>query len=1590
MLDSIEIHLIYKASESDSIESFVHRHPIDSIPPSEAAVQHPQSSLSSKSLHFLFGLVAWWIVLGTLPTPPVHAGVVGTYDLTVTSDNPPIFVPEADTQLDLTIELVGAGVCSSSWSGITWAVNVDFNGDAGPGDVGNPFPTSLSFSDATPTANLQIALSPDTMDEPDESFEISLTPLNEIINCSMPSGSVMPNLNDYRILVTIVDDDLGLEFVIQDTQVIEGDAGSPNVEVTIDMLNGPFGQDVTIDWNTSDGTATTGDNDYLPAGGTLTIFSGQTFTKALIPVVGDTNPEPDEQFNVSIFNPSQGTVIDNNADVTILDDDTGPPLELVVQDVTVVEGDTGFQNAEVTIDLLNGPAPFDVTMSWTTFDATATTADGDYQFADGFITIPAGDVSTKVTVPVIGDTVEEPDEFFEVKIFDAIGADILDERGDVTIQNDDGPMFSVSVVDAQSVLEGDSGLTSMVFTVEVNALASLGSSGRRRTLPAMSVDFLALPGTAATNIDFQATSGTLDIVDDSPQTVVVRIIGDTLEEPNENLFLRLSNPINVVIADNEGEGVIIDDDSPVGELSVGDAQVDEGDEGSTEMTFEVHLAPAQDAEVQVSYETLDVSATVEGGDYQSTQGQLTFQPGQTLQTLSVEVNGDLESEGDEVFQVRLFDPVGADLADDLGDGTIVDDDVATLPTISIGDAGGLEGDSGSTQVELTVTLSQPADGTVEVSYSTADGTATAGVDYQADTGLATIQPGETSTTITVSVLGDTAEEGDEFFTVVLSEPQGAELGDGEGRVTVIDDDQPPVLSIEDARVVEGDEGQRSAVFTLRLEQQTKARVMVDFATRDGSALASDNDYVPVSGRLDFDSGDSTVTLEVPVIGDLRPEDDETFFVDLSAPDGAVLGDATAQALIVDDDSDGGPGGSAGSIRLIPAEAAMEGAGPAVIQVERFGGSTGVVSVLLSTADASATAGQDYQAFSQRIQWTNGQSGPQAIEIPILNDAVREDGEAFGVVLSNPAGATLGTPSQISVSIVDDDTPMALEAVGELERTATVRTEQVFQARVVGEGGEPVEGAVVRWSAEGQARLPDEGRTVSGADGLAEQTVLFANRPGDASIVARLVGSDEPLTYTIEVRGDLSENLGDDGGDGSDEPGVAGVLDASCADAGSSRYSELCDFVYGLANVDDQRDVVDQLTPRSTLAQAKTTLRAPAQQIRNVTSRLSALRGGSAGSAFGQLAFAVQGDSISLGPLQQAVVSASQPSSNEGFERPLSRAIEDARANTSQTASSQTDESPWRRGGAASGDEEDPTEDLDPYDSTESPWGFFMNGRASFGDAPRRGVDPGYDFTTQGLTAGVDYRVSDQWVVGSSIGYSRSDTDLAGFGGRRDGGSIDTEGLSLSVFTSWYREDFYLDGVVTFGQTDLETERVIDLPSSLNGRDRFVAAGAPDGDELSLHLGFGYDFRVGEALNLSGFVNGNYVRATVDSYTETGADLLNLIYDEQELESLLAEIGVELTYPYSLSWGVVQPLVRVAFLRELEDDPQIVRARFAEDSTGRRFRLASERPDRSYLNVALGLTATLQRGWATYFQYDTDLERDDLDIYTLSGGFRFQF
>src|SRR5262249_21301403 len=151
--------------------------------------------------------------------------------------------------------------------------------------------------------------------------------------------------------------------------------------------------------------------------------------------------------------------------------------------------------------------------------------------------------------------------------------------------------------------------------------------------------------------------------------------------------------------------------------------------------------------VTVDFATADGTATVAGADYASTTGTVSFGAGETSKTVSVTVNGDTLAEPDETFLVNLSNPVGGTIADGQATGTITNDDGALpVPTLSINDASGAEGNTGLTPFIFTVTLSSASGSPVTVHYNTMNGSARAGSDYQAAAGMVIFNPGETSKT----------------------------------------------------------------------------------------------------------------------------------------------------------------------------------------------------------------------------------------------------------------------------------------------------------------------------------------------------------------------------------------------------------------------------------------------------------------------------------------------------------------------------------------------------------------------------------------------------------------------------------------------------------------------------------------------------------------------------------------------------------------------------------------------------------------------------------------------------------------------------
>jgi len=225
------------------------------------------------------------------------------------------------------------------------------------------------------------------------------------------------------------------------------------------------------------------------------------------------------------------------------------------------------------------------------------------------------------------------------------------------------------------------------------------------------------------------------------------------------------------------------------------------------------------------------------------------------------------------------------------------------PQLRITGAAVIEGNSGTTNMTFTATLSHAATGPVTVQYATADGTATAGSDYQGASGTLTFAPGETERTVSIAVLGDRQYEPDEYIVINLSNPTGALIANSSGGGTILNDDRPlPSISISDVTKAEGRKGQKNQfVFTVTLSAAYDQPVTVSFRTADGTAQAGNGDYVATSGTLTFRPGETVKTVTITVKGDSQKEADETFTLNLSGATNAQILDGTGLGTILNDD-----------------------------------------------------------------------------------------------------------------------------------------------------------------------------------------------------------------------------------------------------------------------------------------------------------------------------------------------------------------------------------------------------------------------------------------------------------------------------------------------------------------------------------------------------------------------------------------------------------------------------------------------------------------------------------------------------------------
>lgn len=351
---------------------------------------------------------------------------------------------------------------------------------------------------------------------------------------------------------------------------------------------------------------------------------------------------------------------------------------------------------------------------------------------------------------------------------------------------------ALSINDKQ-VTEGDSGTLNMAFTVSFAPNTPVARE--------VKVDYATTNGTAIAGTDFVNTTGTLTIpVGQTSGTINVPIIGDTVAENTESFTITLTNPRNATIAKATGTGTILDTDySPPSLVLTGTSVTESHGPANGGINpiavFNVKFADntPRNRNVSVNYATVSGTAT-SGIDFVASSGTLTIPAGQTSGNINVTVLGDKDIESDETFTLQLSNPVNATIGTGSAIGTIVNDDFFSPPVLVMSGGGNItEGNSGTKNLPFTLSFQdgQPRTLAVSVRVKTVAGTATAGSDFTAIDTLITFNPGETTKTVNVSIIGDTDAEIDEAFTLEMYSPTNAVLGTTyKGTGTIINDDAP--------------------------------------------------------------------------------------------------------------------------------------------------------------------------------------------------------------------------------------------------------------------------------------------------------------------------------------------------------------------------------------------------------------------------------------------------------------------------------------------------------------------------------------------------------------------------------------------------------------------------------------------------------------------------------------------------------------------------------------------------------------------------------------------------------------------------------
>jgi len=329
-------------------------------------------------------------------------------------------------------------------------------------------------------------------------------------------------------------------------------------------------------------------------------------------------------------------------------------------------------------------------------------------------------------------------------------------------------------------------------------------------------------------------------------------------------------------------------------------------------------------------------------------------------------------------------------------------------------AQGIDRSETAANLSYTVSLDTASTNTVQVNYTTQNGSASAGADYTAVNGTLTFNPGQTSRTVNVPILDDNTVEGDETVILALSSPTGAVIASGNATTsaTILDDDVAPgpVFSVAEVIVSEAD-GVANVDVTVNPAPSGPVSVKISTVARTATG---GSDFYGFAQTLNFDANTTTQTVAVTIVNDVTQESEESLDLRLfNASAGTQIANTFTPLTIIDDDSS-----TPLIIDVVPVSIS-EGAGTVDVELTLSTTASTPVTVNFSTRAGTASGGSDF--YGRYVPSVTFAPGVTSVTVPvtIVDNSVTEPSEFFTARIFGAAGATIGT-SEAAVTINDDD------------------------------------------------------------------------------------------------------------------------------------------------------------------------------------------------------------------------------------------------------------------------------------------------------------------------------------------------------------------------------------------------------------------------------------------------------------------------------------------------------------------------------------------------------------------------------------------